>query len=121
MLATGWLHWVITGIPLAIATRLWLPMPIPPQIPLRRNCRNMWVASFTGWPRGFFGRPGNRPTVNPIEMGMANPETVVKRLQANLCTKPLFMRLYGEQIFDKPESADATPPRTWLWQRVADL
>lgn len=50
------------------------------------------------------------PPVNPIEMGMANPEAVVKRLQANPMYQTAFMRLYGEQIFDKPESADATPP-----------
>ena len=52
------------------------------------------------------------PPLNPIEMGMADKESVVGRLEENPRYVASFKSLYGESVFDDPEAAYAAMTRS---------
>lgn len=47
------------------------------------------------------------PPLNPIEMGMPDKASVVARLQENAAYVQTFKQLFGDTVFDKPETAYA--------------
>jgi cytochrome c peroxidase len=51
-----------------------------------------------------------QPPLNPLEMAMASPAEVVKRLRENPIYRKLFVRLYGEHVFDRPTNPSAVLP-----------
>lgn len=50
------------------------------------------------------GQAGGPPT-NPVEMGMPDKAAVVSRLQENTTYVTAFKQLFGDAVFDKPETA----------------
>lgn len=47
------------------------------------------------------------PPLNPIEMGMPDKASVVARVQENAAYVKAFKQLFGDTVFDKPETAYA--------------
>ena len=61
---------------------------------------------FDGREKDLQGQAGGPPT-NPVEMGMPDKATVVARLQENADYVTGFKQLFGEKVFETPDSAYA--------------
>lgn len=72
----------------------------------KKNQRYVGGQFLDGREKDLQGQAGGPPT-NPVEMGMPDKATAVARLQENADYVTAFKQLFGEKVFETPDSAYA--------------